>query len=67
MNANTGWSMEEIAIGAQARMHKLACSLEQLQSVGASMIMALWPETMEPASMSQMSRWLAAGGDRVDA
>ncbi|KAE8804768.1 hypothetical protein D1007_19183 [Hordeum vulgare] len=67
MNANTGWSMEEIAIGAQARMHKLACSLEQLQSAGLEKVKALWPNAVEPASMSRLSRWLEASSSRLDA
>ncbi|KAE8803520.1 hypothetical protein D1007_20595 [Hordeum vulgare] len=31
------------------------------------MIKALWPEAVEPASVSRLSRWLAAGDDRLDA
>ncbi|KAI5006211.1 hypothetical protein ZWY2020_033454 [Hordeum vulgare] len=48
-------------------MRALAESMERLQSTGSSMIKALWPEAMEPASMSRLSRWLAAGDDRLDA
>ena len=31
------------------------------------MVAALWPEGVEPASMSRLARWLAAGGERLDA
>ncbi|KAI4976081.1 hypothetical protein ZWY2020_049688 [Hordeum vulgare] len=31
------------------------------------MVVALWPDGVEPASMSWLARWLAAGGDRLDA
>ncbi|KAI4981165.1 hypothetical protein ZWY2020_021650 [Hordeum vulgare] len=31
------------------------------------MVAALWHDGMEPASMSRLSRWLAAGEDRLDA
>ncbi|KAE8806138.1 hypothetical protein D1007_17740 [Hordeum vulgare] len=30
------------------------------------MIKALWPEAVEPASVSRLSRGLAAGGNRLD-
>ncbi|KAE8788753.1 hypothetical protein D1007_37179 [Hordeum vulgare] len=59
--------MEKIVVGIRARMFVLAESMEQLQSAGASMIRPLWPDAVEPASMSRLSYWLAAGGDRLDA
>ncbi|KAI5018260.1 hypothetical protein ZWY2020_043148 [Hordeum vulgare] len=31
------------------------------------MVAALWPDGVEPASMSRLSRWLAASEDRLNA
>ncbi|KAE8817990.1 hypothetical protein D1007_04349 [Hordeum vulgare] len=58
--------MEEIAIDAKARMYELARSLERLQSAGLEMIKALWPDAVEPASMSRLSHRLEAGSSRLD-
>ncbi|KAE8810760.1 hypothetical protein D1007_12483 [Hordeum vulgare] len=48
-------------------MFELACSLERLQSSGLEMVTALWPDAVELASMSRLSRWLEAGNSRLDA
>ncbi|KAE8820489.1 40S ribosomal protein S5-1 [Hordeum vulgare] len=67
VDANAGWSVEEIATGAKARMYELARSLERLQSAGLEMVKGLWPNAVEPAAMSRLSRWLEAGSSRLDA
>ncbi|KAE8789938.1 hypothetical protein D1007_35907 [Hordeum vulgare] len=59
--------MEEIGVGLTACLHVLGESVARLQIAGSSMVAALWPDGMEPASMSRLSRWLAAGEDRLDA
>ena len=56
MDANAGWSVEEIATGVKARLLVLARSLERLQSAGLEMVRALWPDAVEPASKSWLSR-----------
>ncbi|KAI4984180.1 hypothetical protein ZWY2020_046552 [Hordeum vulgare] len=55
VDANTSWTVEEIGIGLRARLLVLAESMERLQSVGSSMIKAMWPEAVEPASVSRLS------------
>ncbi|KAE8810927.1 hypothetical protein D1007_12277 [Hordeum vulgare] len=39
----------------------------RLQVAGLSMVVALWPDGVEPTSMSRLTRWLAASEDRLDA
>ncbi|KAI4997306.1 hypothetical protein ZWY2020_052648 [Hordeum vulgare] len=63
----SGWSVEEIGVGLRARLRALGDSMVRLQVVGSSMLKALWPDGVEPASMSRLSRLLAAGDDRLDA
>ncbi|KAE8814004.1 hypothetical protein D1007_08641 [Hordeum vulgare] len=67
VGADAGWSVEEIATGVKACLHVLACSLERLQSAGLEMVRELWPEAVEPASMSRLSRSLEASSSRLDA
>ncbi|KAI5016520.1 hypothetical protein ZWY2020_006371 [Hordeum vulgare] len=67
VDTTSGWSVEEIEVGLQAHLHALGESVAQLQVAGSSMVAALWPEGMEPASMSRLARWLAVGGERLDA
>ncbi|KAI5011110.1 hypothetical protein ZWY2020_013247 [Hordeum vulgare] len=64
VDTTSGWSVEEIGVGLQARLRALGESVAQLQIAGSSMVAALWPEGVEPASMSRLARWLAAGGER---
>ncbi|KAI5000685.1 hypothetical protein ZWY2020_010644 [Hordeum vulgare] len=67
VDTTSGWSMEEIGVGLRGRLRTLGESVAQLQVAGSSMVAALCPEGVEPASMSRLARWLAAGGERVDA
>lgn len=67
VDANAGWSVEEMATSAKARTYELARSLERLQSAGLGMVKALWPNAVEPTSMSRLSRWLEASSSRLDA
>ncbi|KAI4983750.1 hypothetical protein ZWY2020_025616 [Hordeum vulgare] len=65
VDATYGWSVEEIGVGLRAAL----CAVSWLGSgaVSSSMVAALWPYGMEPASMSRLARSLAAGEDRLDA
>ena len=54
-------------MGLRARLHALGEAVAQLQVAGLLMVAALWPEGVEPASMSRIARWLAVGGERLDA
>ncbi|KAI4994440.1 hypothetical protein ZWY2020_034081 [Hordeum vulgare] len=67
VDTTSGWSLEEIGVGLRARLRTLGESVAQLQVAGSSMVAALWPEGVDPASMSRLARWLAAGGERLDA
>ncbi|KAI5016584.1 hypothetical protein ZWY2020_006435 [Hordeum vulgare] len=67
VDTTSGWSVEEIGVGLRARLRALGESVAQLQVVGSSMVAALWPDGVEPVSMSRLPRWLAAGGERLDA
>ncbi|KAI4995861.1 hypothetical protein ZWY2020_037949 [Hordeum vulgare] len=67
LDAAAGWAMEKIATGTKDRMHELAHSLNRLQDVGLAMVKALWPDAVEPASMSRLSCWLEVGSARLDA
>ncbi|KAI4987836.1 hypothetical protein ZWY2020_028594 [Hordeum vulgare] len=66
-DATSGWSMEDIGVGLRARLRVLGESVARLQVAGSSMVAALWPDGVEPASMSRLARRLAAGEDRLDA
>ncbi|KAI4990935.1 hypothetical protein ZWY2020_039306 [Hordeum vulgare] len=67
VDTTSGWSVEEIGVGLRARLHTLGEFVAQLQVAGSSMVAALWPEGVEPASMSRLAHWLAVGGERMDA
>ncbi|KAE8778476.1 hypothetical protein D1007_48610 [Hordeum vulgare] len=67
VDTTSGWSVEEIGVGLRDRMRALGESVAQLQVAGSSMVAALWPERVEPASMGRLARWLAVGGERLDA
>ncbi|KAE8777095.1 hypothetical protein D1007_50202 [Hordeum vulgare] len=67
VDTTSGWRVEEIGVGLRARLHVLNESVTQLQVAGLSMVAALWPEGVEPTTMSRLARWLAAGGERLDA
>lgn len=67
VDATSGWSVEEIGVGLRARLRVLGESVGRLQIAGSSKLAALWPDGVEPTSMSRLSRWLAAGEDRLDA
>ncbi|KAI4981932.1 hypothetical protein ZWY2020_022424 [Hordeum vulgare] len=67
VDVTSGWSVEEIGVGLRALLRVLGESVARLQIAGSSMVKALWPEGVEQASMSRLSRWLAAGEDRLDA
>ncbi|KAI5014690.1 hypothetical protein ZWY2020_056080 [Hordeum vulgare] len=67
VDTTSGWSVEDIGVGLRARLHVLGESVTQLQVAGSSMVAALWPEGVEPTTMSRLARWLAAGGERLDA
>ncbi|KAI4980393.1 hypothetical protein ZWY2020_020878 [Hordeum vulgare] len=66
-DATSGWSVEEIGVGLRACLRVLGESVARLQITGSSMVVALWPDGVEPVSMSRLSHWLAAGEDRLDA
>ncbi|KAE8803981.1 hypothetical protein D1007_20141 [Hordeum vulgare] len=66
VDTTSGWSGEEIGVGLRARLHVLSESVTQLQVAGSSMVAALWPEGVEPTTMSRLARWLVAGGERLD-
>ncbi|KAI4967065.1 hypothetical protein ZWY2020_031089 [Hordeum vulgare] len=59
VDTTSDWSVEEIGVGLWARLHALGESVTQLQVAGTSMVAALWPEGMEPASMSRLAGRLA--------
>ncbi|KAE8802513.1 hypothetical protein D1007_21697 [Hordeum vulgare] len=67
VDTTSGWSVEEIGVGLRARLHALGESVAHLQVAGSSMVAALLPEGVEPASMSRLARWFAVGGERLDA
>ncbi|KAE8786203.1 hypothetical protein D1007_39987 [Hordeum vulgare] len=67
VDATSGWSVEEIGAGLRARLHVLGESVTRLQVAGSSMVAALWPEGVEPTTMSRLARWLVAGGEHLDA
>ncbi|KAI4972309.1 hypothetical protein ZWY2020_003234 [Hordeum vulgare] len=67
VDTTSGSSVKEIGVGLRARVHVLSESVTQLQVARSSMVAALWPEGMEPTTMSRLARWLAAGGEHLDA
>ncbi|KAE8815245.1 hypothetical protein D1007_07375 [Hordeum vulgare] len=67
IDTTSGWSVKEIGVSLQARLRALGESVAQLQVVGSYMVATLWPDGVEPASMSRLARWVAAGGERLDA
>ncbi|KAI4993102.1 hypothetical protein ZWY2020_007415 [Hordeum vulgare] len=67
VDSTSGWSVEDIGVGLRACLHVLSESVTQLQVAGSSMVAAVWPEGVEPTTMSRLARWLAAGGERMDA
>ncbi|KAI5017549.1 hypothetical protein ZWY2020_042437 [Hordeum vulgare] len=56
VGTTSGWSVEEIGVGLRARLHALGDYVAHLQVAGSSMVVALWPCGMEPASMSRLAR-----------
>ncbi|KAE8817336.1 hypothetical protein D1007_05030 [Hordeum vulgare] len=66
VDADAGWSMEEIATGIKACLLAVTRSLHRLQSAELEMGKALWPDAVEPSSMSRLSRWLEADSSRLD-
>ncbi|KAI4999520.1 hypothetical protein ZWY2020_004109 [Hordeum vulgare] len=67
VDATSGWSVEEIGVGLTARLRVLGDSVARIQIAGSSMVAALCPDGVEPTSMSRLTRWLAAGEERLDA
>ncbi|KAI4990592.1 hypothetical protein ZWY2020_038955 [Hordeum vulgare] len=67
VDTTSDWSVEEIGVGLRARVHVLGEPVTRLQVAGSSMVAALWPEGVEPTTMSRLAHWLAAGGERLDA
>ncbi|KAI5022149.1 hypothetical protein ZWY2020_058879 [Hordeum vulgare] len=67
VDTTSGWSIEEIGVGLRARLRVLGESVTRLQVAGSSMVVALWPEGVEPTTMRRLAHWLAVGGERLDA
>ncbi|KAI4973254.1 hypothetical protein ZWY2020_028962 [Hordeum vulgare] len=69
--------MDEVGIAAKVRLNEvvwamgqlqkdgLVRAMGQLQKDGLALVRTLWPNTVEPASVSLLSRWLEAGSGRV--
>ncbi|KAI4972808.1 hypothetical protein ZWY2020_003733 [Hordeum vulgare] len=67
VDVTSGWSVEEIGVGLRAHLHALGESITRLQVASSSMVRTMWPDGVEPASISRLSHWLAAGKDHLDA
>ncbi|KAI4995795.1 hypothetical protein ZWY2020_037883 [Hordeum vulgare] len=66
VDTTSDWSVEEIGVGLRARLHTLGEPVVQFQVAGSSMVAVVWSDGVEPASMSRLARWLAAGDERLD-
>ena len=49
-----------VGIGGRAGLDEVVRALKRLQASGLGLVCTLWPDAVEPASMSRLSRWLEA-------
>lgn len=61
------WTVAEITVDAKARLETVERGMDRLFEAGLSMVAALWPAAVAPATANRLARWLKAGAARLGA